>query len=373
MSRTRRSLENLVMVAIVLVLIQTFLEDLATMLGWRVSYRQALLVAGFAFDLFFTIEFVVRSYDAARHRRFGRYLWHERGWIDFLASVPLVVLNSGPSIFALLVGGVSISGVGGMLNVLKVVKAIRIARVLRLLRVLKIFRRIKNTDSIMAQRHVATISAITVTVFVFVMLALAVGGAFVTVPSLETRYQFRAVDALEYISSEGLAEAGNEAALARFAATEPAILTVEYNGAVRYSRFDQTTLDQYYQPVDYGLLEQGPVALFVDLQPINAGQSADNLQTFVVIVALILVLMFIYSPHFALTVSDPIHVMRRGMEEKSYNLEVLVPQEYADDDVYALARAYNSVYLPLKDRENASDEGEAGSHLTLGDVRDLFD
>ena len=207
MSKTRSFLENLVLFAIVLVLVQTFLEDLATLLGWAVDVRRGLLLAGFFFDLFFTVEFLIRSYDAYRHRRLGFYLWFDRGWIDFLASVPLLLFNSGPSVLAMYVGGVSIVGVGGMLNVLKVVKAIRIARVLRLLRVLKIFRRIKNTDSVMAQRHIATISAITVSVFVFVLLALAIGGTVVPMPSIDQTYQEQAISAVEYISQEGLAEA----------------------------------------------------------------------------------------------------------------------------------------------------------------------
>ena len=35
----------------------------------------------------------------------GRYYFlEEKGWIDFLASVPLLVLNSGPAFFAVLTG-----------------------------------------------------------------------------------------------------------------------------------------------------------------------------------------------------------------------------------------------------------------------------
>lgn len=373
MSRTRSFLENVVLLAIILVLVQTFLEDLATLLAWSAAIQRSLLLTGFFFDLFFAVEFLTRSYDAFRYHRLGRYLWFDRGWIDFLASVPLLLFNSGPSLLALYVGGVSIVGVAGMLNVLKVVKAIRIARVLRLLRVLKIFRRIKNADSVMAQRHVATITAMGVSVFVFVLLVLAVAGTAVTLPSLEQTYQEQAVAALRYIGEEGLAEAGNEDALRRFAETEPTVLTVEHGGAVRYSRHPQTYLDRYYQVSDYGLLEDGDVAVFVDLKPLNQEQAAENLRYFAVIFALVLVLVFVYSPQFALTVTDPIHVMRRGMTEKSYNLEVRVPDLYRDDDIYRLAREYNRTFLPMKDRENAAEDGEAGSNLSLGDIKDLFD
>lgn len=372
MNRTRGILENVVVVAIIFVLAQTFLEDLANVLAWTVQTRRILLIAGFFFDLFFTIEFVVRSYDAWRYRRLGTYFWFERGWIDFFASIPLLLLNSGPSFLAMIVGGVSIVGVGGMLNVLKVVKAIRIARVLRLLRVLKIFRRIKNTDSVMAQRHVAMISAMSVAVLVFVLLTLAVVESFVTLPSLESDYQERAIASFEYIADQGLGADGMEDALAAFAATEPAVLSVEQDGRPRYSRYTQEYFDDYYQESDYGYIERGSIAVFVDLKPLNAEQATANLRYFVVIVVMVLLFVFVYSPHFALTVTDPIHVMRRGMAEKNYNLEVRIPDEYRADDVYRLAFDYNRVFLPMKDRENASDESE-GSQLTLGDVTDLFE
>lgn len=375
MSKTRSFLENIVLLAIVLVLVQTFLEDLATVLGWSVASRQALLLAGFFFDLFFTIEFLARAYDAYRYRRLRSYLWFDRGWIDFLASVPLLVLNSGPSVLAMYIGGVSIVGVGGMLNVLKVVKAIRIARVLRLLRVLKIFRKIKNADSVMAQRHIASISALTVSVFVFVLLGLAIGATIVPFPALDTTYQEEVIGTVDYLVEADLAEPGRAQDLAAYAASHRSILTVEQGGEVRYSRFDQPYLDRFYQAVDYGLLERGDVSVFVDLKPLNVEQAASNLRYFVVIVGLILTLMFVYSPHFAITITDPIHVMRRGMAEKNYSLEVRIPSEYAEDDIYRLAHQYNEVFLPMKDRENATDEMEgsgSGSQLSMGDMPDLF-
>jgi hypothetical protein len=88
----------------------------------------------------------------------------------------------------------------------------------------------------------------------------------------------------------------------------------------------------------------------------------------------ILTYLLIYSPHFAMTVTDPIHVMRRGMSEPNYSLEVKIPAVYRQDDVYSLAGEYNRVFLPMKDRERATEEGDSGgSALSLGDIDGLFD
>jgi len=64
--------------------------------------------------------------------------------------------------------------------------------------------------------------------------------------------------------------------------------------------------------------------------------------------------------------------MRRGMAERDYNLEVLIPRGKETDDVFELAALYNSVYLPLKDRTGGSEEAEAaGTALKLEDLQDL--
>ena len=157
-------LEGVVIAAILLVLAQTFLEDFSTLAGWSVRIRDRILLAGFFFDLFFTVEFLVRLYFAIMDRRVGPYLGRGRGWVDFLASVPLLMFHSGPYAAAFLFGGAAVGGIAGVLNLLKVIKAIRIARILRLLRIIKLFRRIKNVSSPMAQRHLAGVTTIGVTV-----------------------------------------------------------------------------------------------------------------------------------------------------------------------------------------------------------------
>src|SRR6056297_2560687 len=157
--KIRRFFESLVVLAIVLVLIQTFLEDLALVAGWNWTVRRVLVITGFGFDLFFTIEFFIRFFAATSQGSAREYLFHQKGWIDLFASVPLLLFNSGPLMAALFLGGGSVSALGGVFNILKVAKAIRIARILRLLRVLKVFKNIKHTGSFMAQRHLARITS----------------------------------------------------------------------------------------------------------------------------------------------------------------------------------------------------------------------
>jgi hypothetical protein len=359
-------LEAVVVLAIIAVLIQTFLQDLATVLGWPWDLRKALLFAGFGFDLFFSIEFLTRLYLAMLNRRTGVYLFRDRGWIDFFASIPLLTLNSGPAALGILAGGVTVLGMGGMVNVLKVVKAIRIARILRLLRVLKIFARIKHTDSVMAQRHVAKISATAVASIIFVLLAASFAWSFLELPSFETTYR---EDVISYVELDQ--ETGAPETRIAVAEGEPAVLVLKSEGRTLFSRHDDKYYQTYFGPGDYDVLDIGETRIFVDLRPLNAAEARENLIHFVIIVVIVLVFLFGYSPHFALTVSDPIHVMRRGFAEPTYNLAVKIAEPYKDDEVYRLAARYNEVYLPMKDRSSGSASGN--SELSMDDIQDAFE
>lgn len=370
MVEKRSFLENIVVVAILLVLVQTFLEDYAVLAGWSWGVRRVLLFTGFGFDLFFTVEFLSRLYAAFVNRRTARYFWHERGWIDLLASIPLLLLSSGPAMLAYLTGSATVVGFGAILNVLKVVKAIRIARILRLLRVLKIFARIRNTDSAMAQRHVTKVLAVAVSTVVAAVFALGLLFSLFEAPSLERAYQQRTLRLLEQVDDMA-PDQNDRDTFERVAEIDRSLLVIEQGGRVVYSRYDDQYYDQLFGPTDYGFGINGEYRVFFDLRPVNQEQSRTNLVYFGVIVFLVLAFMVYYSPHFALTVSDPVHIMTRGMNEKAYNLEVKIPPLYRGDEVYRLGRLYNEVYLPLKDRSSDS-ENPGAMDLKLDDIKDLL-
>ncbi|HTZ52926.1 MAG TPA: ion transporter, partial [Spirochaetia bacterium] len=174
MKKLGDALETVVVIAILLVLVHTFLDDYAVLAGWNVGARSLLVWTGLAFDVFFTVEFLVRMYLALVARQGTEYFFRQRGWVDFLASIPLLLLNSLPHALALLAGAGLLTGLGSFLNVLKVIKAIRIARILRLLRVVKLFRSIRYARSPMAQGHVSTITTIAVSILVLWTLGASV-------------------------------------------------------------------------------------------------------------------------------------------------------------------------------------------------------
>jgi hypothetical protein len=369
--RMKSVLESFVIGAIILVLAQTFLEDFAVLMDWTWNLRMVLVYTGFFFDLFFTVEFLSRLYVAVYNGKGGQYFTKERGWIDFLASIPLLLLSSGPAVLTLVTGGSVMFALGGMLNVLKVVKAVRIARILRLLRVLKIFKQIKYADSVMAQRHVAKLTAMTVTLFVLLLFAASLGLSLLDVVSVDelftARYQATAEQVVQDVPEEGRAA---REYLETLSGAED-LLLVKQGDKTIYSAHDNPYYRANYGPSDYQYIELDGFHFYFDVGTLLELQAKDSLVYFAIVVIFVIALLVVYSPHFALTVTDPIQVMRKGIEDDSYNLEVKIPERYKSDDIYKLADAYNRVYLPLKDRSRVGDEAMS-SVLELEDLKDIF-
>ncbi len=363
--------EAFVTLAILAVLVHTFVEDFGLLAGWDMATRRRLVFAGFFFDLFFSVEFLVRLYGAIQGRRVRHYLLAERGWIDFLASVPLLLLNSGPLALALITRGAALGGFTGILSILKVVKSIRIARILRFLRVLKIFKNIKHADSSMAQRHIAMITSLSITILVFSLFAFTLIVDLADVPGLDSEFSSEQTSAMETLAAAS-AQQQFAATVAELAQAEMSLLLVRRDGETLYSRYTNEFYNQSFGPSDYAYHRRGAVEAYFDLRPQLRHSARESIFFFSIVILLVLAYILIYSPHFALTVTDPIHVMRRGIEDEDYNLEVKIPPAYENDDVFQLAKLHNEVFLPLKDR-TASKEAPVALEMDLDDLKDLME
>jgi hypothetical protein len=346
--------ESLVIAAILLVLVQTFLEDFSVLAGWDNDRRSAILLAGFFFDLFFTIEFLIRLYYALLDRRAMNYLLRQRGWIDFMASIPLLIFSSGPWALTLVTGETLFLGIGGILNLLKVVKALRIARVLRFMRVIKLFRHLKNVTSPMAQRHVATVTSIAITVLVLSLLLFSSFGERLNLNALDSAFMDHHRKLAAELTSRTGDPAGFAQALAVLQATEDSLLIVKFRGQTLFSRHENDYYRRNFGPGDYSYALRGDLELFFDLRSSSREAAGRSLLFFALVLMTVVAYLLVYSPIFALSVSDPIHVMRRGLAESDYNLEVKIPERYREDDLFELAALYNEKYLPLKDRSGPS-------------------
>ncbi|MFQ3621530.1 MAG: ion transporter [Spirochaetales bacterium] len=361
--------ETLVLLAIILALVQTVLDDLSTLLGWSWQTRILLLWTGFFFDLFFTLEFLTRLYLSYIEGNSKEYFFHQYGWIDLIASLPLLLLSSGPIVFGLLAGGVPVFGLGRAFNLLKAVKAVRVTRVLRLLRTLKIIKHLKHAESVMTQRHTAKIASFTLTTCIAtfsvgLIVFPSLGGS-----SLEQEYWSSIETTTKFLIAQPETELVRK--VKELSPLSPYLLMLRRGEEVLFSRHDSAYLKRSFGPYDYLYDQKGGIEVFYDYRPLQRLQAEQNLILFLVVIGCLLLIVLYYAPHFALTVSDPLYVMLRGFKEPTYNLEAKIIPKYKSDEVFKLAEQYNQEYLPLKQR-NLYTGAEGKTDLSWEAVSGLF-
>lgn len=360
--------ENFILIAIVLVIIQTFLDDFSRYMHWSVSVRNALMVSGFIFDLIFSIEFTVRSIISRRKRGFNYYWNYERGWVDFLSSYPLLFLNSGPSLYLLLSGGLHEQGAAiGILNILKMVKAIRVTRILRLIRIIKILGRIQNADSRMAQYHTSSIS----TIAVFTTISVVFFANIIFSHSIDKASVQRATHYTTLVQQACTLpfydQTNSDTYLKPLFEKDTQVLKVSVAGRTVVENITSDRFKRYYSYEDYIKVESGTITILVSIEDINQEVAQTHLVIFFIIVFMVLSFMFIYTRMFVQNITDVVHVLNLGFWKRDYSLQVKVNQNLDDHEVFKLARFYNDHYLPAKLKKTQEEQQEKSS-LSMDDL-----
>ncbi len=371
--KLRDFLENFILVAIVLVLVQTFLSEASVYGHWSVKTRNILIYCGFAFDLIFSVEFITRTVFAGKGKKEKfRYWFYERGWVDFISSVPLLVLDSGPSVLFLLSGATGAAGSEvGVLNVLKVVKAIRVTRILRLVRIIKIFGKIHNAESKMAQHHTATIS--TTAVFTIVMTLMVF--SFFTDSSGSGKISERKREYISYLEVfKGMGEDAkipvDEIVMTMFTGDRK-IIKVSDGKKNIVENINKEYLKKYYNHEDSVTAKAGKYTLFISITDINGDIAQEHIKSFLIIVFVVLSFMIIYTMHFVKNISDLVHILNKGLRKKDYSLQIKIKDIYKDHEVFRVAKFYNDAYLPAKLKRNREENEKKSSRLSMKDLMDF--
>jgi len=337
--------ENLIIIAIIGVVIHTIFDDLAVIYHWSHDTQVTIAVIGFLFDLFFSVEFVLRSVISHKRNSFSWYIKTQRGWIDFLSSFPLLLLVSGPVVLMYFSGQGGSAVELGFLSILKSSKAIRVTRILRLIRVLKLFGKIQNTDSAMTNRHIGIVSTIS-TVTMVVVLVITNFVPFTRIGDQGDYLQKRTAELAALTQS-----APSREWLQGYLSTSPdnkdVIRMQTTSGKVVYYSPDSAELEwtAYNVPLVVGDFE-----FRLSSHLAEAEQARANIMMFFAILGLIFSMMFVYAKVFAQEISDPIFVMNKGFRNWDYNLTVKENENFASDEVFRLARAFNLTWLPLKNQ-----------------------
>ena len=287
MKKSAAFFEGIIIVAVFLVVIHFLAEELAAILRLAWEQRIILLYIGLGLDIIFTVDFVVRSYFALLHRRMGRYLFAERGWIDFLASIPLLLLVSGPALLAAAAGSATVAGFSRVANVIEIAKAVSTGRVLRLLRLVKFFP--PGRDQSPAAGRTSRTAVLAVAAVVIVGFIVGVAPILVDTGSLEEWTEARFDAIARHVDQGNLVEPAGRTVLASLVVLEPSLLAVQDGDRRVYSRHSSDYYRQNLGPHDYLFIESGGIGIYFDIRPIHAAAARANLSYLAM--ALIIVLL----------------------------------------------------------------------------------
>ncbi len=142
----RKTLNTIINVIIIVALLQAFFEEFAVIAisanpeaFWNMNTKFNIVFAGMIIDIIFSIEFIVRFIDALKKGRLKTYFIEENGWVDLLASIPILLLYSAPRVWVLS-HSVSHFELAKMLQVVRLLKSIKLLRFIRMIRSIRLLR-----------------------------------------------------------------------------------------------------------------------------------------------------------------------------------------------------------------------------------------
>ncbi|MEQ8352847.1 MAG: ion transporter [Leptospiraceae bacterium] len=340
------SFEIIILIMIFLAICHLCVEELAILLAWDTSTHRDLILGAFAFDLIFSLEFLARSTVSLKEGRFLLYFTRQRGWIDFVSSVPLAALVSGPAIYLIFFSADGqVEHLPQYMVLLKTAKAVRVTRALRLIRMLRILGPVQYTESQMTNHHVATVATITVTTLIFSVFLLQLLPVS-PVPG-HAVYKLEVQNSLAEYLNDGNRQAYEKPNPTLFASAFPAIVFLkDQDGQTLYETKD--SIPEWSPQIGLEL----PDGYTARLSYFRA--DANLALLILCLLAIIMFLLFgyvlLYGRLFVQSVAEPVYMMDRGLRQWNYNLAIPEFTDRPQDEISRLASIYNRRWLPLKER-----------------------
>lgn len=367
---TRKIFENFILIAIILVIPQTIIEEIALAYHFLPDTKNALIYSMFAFDLIFTIEFIIRLIWAIREKGVRKYLGGGLGWVDFLSSIPLLLLHSGPMLYLLLThhAAMEIEALAVM-NVLKIAKIIRVSRVLRLMRFLKLLKNLHFIHSALAQRHLNFIISSIISFIILAVIALNISGIWGLGALHEIKkknYETLLSQHLEFSTtySKDFIEL-----LPGILNKDNSILSVDYQGKKIYKVEKKLSIFDIYsfEKIEFKNL----TIYYIDYEAIEI-EARFNLCVIIMILIIVAGLMLLYTRKFSLEIADTVNIVSKGISDHDYFIKLKESGDH-NDEIDELSRVYNNTWLPLKLHHKAEiySDSEDDSLTKKADAIDL--
>jgi len=301
MDRKREFLEALLGVLIVLAVLMVFVEEGALAAGASWPLRRALALVSALLDGIFTVELAIFFARAFSEGRLRTWFFKEYGWLEAVATLPLIILVSGPFVFSLSTGIFPAAPLSGNLGGARLLRSLRVLRSLRLLRLVR-FATPGVTGSKSAAANISRAAFLALTAAVVAPLIFDTAAVFGLAPDSRAAFTERRRTTLAALESRRGVDGAEAAAL-----VDPDLLLVRDGGTVVYTRHSAAGFKSLYDPDTIGLLEgESSLEAYYDLSAENRALAVSSLSSACTALAVLLFVLIGYGRFFAAGVVRPI-------------------------------------------------------------------
>jgi hypothetical protein len=321
-------------------ILHMFFEEYTTFMNYHVLIRKILFIAGFCFDVLFTVEFIVRLVISGKNGKIGRYFTQSGGFVDFFSSLPVLVFYSAPMVWkTYFPGSESFLFIIGGLRIFRIVRGASLGKTLRFLRVLKFFDKIKEKYA-MTPVFIkkAAVIVVVIAVVSLVGFSFVEEGWIMQSRSIEVSIILR-----NYI--EGEDTPGNFNNLLR---GTDSVLFIKEGDQTIYRSISGIFFENSYVAEDFFVSRAGEFEIYFDSKDAARFHAFINMLVLSMILGVIIVLSTFYRKVFSRHISEVLLTMVRGFKKARYLKMASMPKEKKEYEIYQLSHQYNIKWLPVK-------------------------
>ncbi|MDD5067254.1 MAG: hypothetical protein PHF84_09425 [bacterium] len=349
---------RIILAVTVIAVIQTFLDDYSQYVHSPVFWRNLFLFTNLFIDLIFSLEFILKTASAIKNKQGKSYFLSPAAGINFLASLALLFLNSGPSVLLLLTGKLTLAA--GWL--------MRFTHILKLSRILKLIEVFPLSRARMTRKHVRIILHSTA----LVLLLFFIFTSFLRVQEIKglitqrSRHYERTLYSIENMHMT--MDIPLQTLLFKILSNDNYVLKLTYADFLVFSSLPPGKTAQTVFYNDSFILARAEYKLSLSLMDINQMEANHHLQYFMIMLILVLVILLNYSRYFDRNVSQVLAIVTRGIREKEDMSMVRTEILTGQDEMADLARTYNEHFLPAKQRQGSAEELKKRNVFTKEDL-----
>ncbi|MBN1899124.1 MAG: hypothetical protein JW827_10125 [Spirochaetes bacterium] len=295
--------ELVIFVVIILSIFHIFIEEVGIILQWPIHVRHLLIWIGFVIDLIFTIEFATRFIIALKNKESYKYLFSQGGWIDFFASIPLLLFYSGIRVYYLsTISSPVIFYQSSLIALLRVFKMIRLVRILRFMRIVKLFGNLFQAKMENIRKNIFAVTSIAIGSMIIAFFVMKILFHLLNWPDVEVFKEKRVIQYRNMvILAENLSQKYGtklEKQLLIIFKSENNVLSISVNNEKIFSVYTDEELFKKYDVDDLMIMEKDHVNILFNTIDINKQIAKNNIEFLVLILAIVLGLFFFYIPYY---------------------------------------------------------------------------